>query len=481
MALIDGPEREVVIVDTKLIDKVMRRMDEIDARLAHIDKTFTDNGSVRGGNNRVLRDDGMPQHDVLRKAFTDARGSRKVLMGTGGFGGDGASLYEVNLDGYYAGGRAKGLGQTEAWRALAAVGYGSRFPETGWNMSSDGDPVKVLEKAGFRNPGQRWGHQKAPLAEGSGFSGGYTVPTQFYADLLRLMAEKAFVREKCTVLPMQSRSLLIPALRQSSTTFNRGQSQFFGGVVMTWTPEAVGMTETEPIFREIELVAADLMFYTSSSNQLLQDNAIALDTLLTTIFQEAVAWSYDFFILNGNAGNEPQGIITAPGTYGQARTAVNSILLPDIANMMSRLYAPSWDNACWIANPSAIPQLVRMTNNATNADMLTWLNMLGDGDGGPISRKFPATLAGLPIYWSEKAAYLGTAGDLILADLSKYLIGDRLSIQVEASPHPGFTRNQMYWRVITRWTGQPWVDSPITLADQTMTVSPYVILNANVL
>ena len=468
-------------MDSKTLTKVMERFDAIESRMARIDKTFTGEGSVKGGSNRVFNPDGSPSLEVLNKAFA-AGGTRQrnVLMG---YGGDGGSLYQVNLDGYYAGGVAKGLGYTDNWRAIAAVGYGNKAHETGWDFSADGDPAKVLEKSGFRSPTKRWGKQKAPLAEGAGFTGGYTVPVQFYADLLRLMAEKAFVRERCTVLPMQSRSLLIPALKQSSTTFSRGQSQFFGGVVMTWTPEAVTMTETEPVFREIEIVANDLMFYTISSNQLLQDNAVALDTLLTTIFQEAVAWSYDYYILQGGqAGNEPTGIVNAPGTYFQSRTAVNSFLLPDVANMMSRLYAPSWDNACWIINPSVIPQLVRMTNNAAASPFLTWLNPTPhSGEGGPISQKFPAVLAGLPVYWSEKASYLGAKGDVILADLSKYVVGDRLSIQVEASPYPGFTRNQMYWRVVTRWSGQPWMDSPITLADQTMTVSPYVCLDVTVL
>ena len=464
---------------TKLADALMARFDAIESRMMRIEKTFSDPTPVKGGQNRVFNEEGDIRLNVLQKGFAQARGRHTAMMKYGG--GDGAA-HEVNLDGYFAGGCNKGLGQTDAWQAIAAAGCGSRADWVGWDMSARGNPVEILKKSGWHNPNKAWGKQKAPLAEGSGFTGGYTVPVQFYADLLRLMSEKAFVRERCTVLPMQSRSLLVPALQQNSTTFARGQSQFFGGIVMTWTPEAVTMNESEPIFREIELVAGDLMFYTISSNQLLQDNAVALDTLLTSIFQEAVAWSYDYYILQGNAGNEPNGVIRAPGTYVQSRTAVNTITQADILNMLSRLYAPSWDQACWIINPSALPQIVGLTNGASNSPFLTFLNPAPhSGEGGPISQKFPATLAGMPVYWSEKASYLGQQGDIGVYDLSKVVVGDRLSIQVEASPHPGFTRNQMYWRVVTRWTSQPWVNSPITLADQTMTVSPYVTLGINVL
>jgi HK97 family phage major capsid protein len=463
-----------------LVDAMLKRFDDIDRFNARVEKAlFGGDGTVKSGTNRLFTETGDMRVNVLNKGFAQAKG-RHTAFAT--FGGDGAAAYEVNLDGYYAGGRNKGLGCTDMWRAVAAAGCPGREDWTGWNVQSEGRPSEVLQKSGWHNPNKAWGKQKAPLAEGSGFTGGYTVPVQFYADLLRLMAEKAFVRERCTVLPMQSRSLLIPALQQNSTTFSRGQSQFFGGIVMTWTPESVTMNESEPIFREIELVANDLMFYTISSNQLLQDNAVALDTLLTSIFQEAVAWSYDYYILQGNAGNEPNGVMRAPGTYNQNRVAANTITQTDILNMLSRLYAPSWDNACWIINPSCLPQIVGLTNGATNSPFLTFLNPTpNSGDGGPIAQKFPATLAGMPVYWSEKAGYLGTLADIGVYDLSKVVVGDRLSIQIEASPHPGFTRNQMYWRVVTRWTAQPWVNSPITLADQTMTVSPYVVLGTGVI
>ena len=149
----------------------------------------------------------------------------------------------------------------------------------------------------------------------------------------------------------------------------------------------------------------------------------------------------------------------------------------DIANMMAHLYTQSWDNACWVANPSIIPELMQMTTVAQANQFLLWLNPAGGSQSeGPMARALPATLCGLPIFWSEKASYLGSRGDISLVDLSKYLVGDRLAIQVEVSPHVRFTQNQMVWRVIVRWDGTPWQDLPITLADQTWQVSPMVTL-----
>lgn len=418
---------------------------------------------------------------VVEKVFGDGRGNRNVIVGV-----DGADTLGVldmpSLDTGRSGRRRSRL--DKSWRAMVAADERTKglFGHQ-WDRGKDGDPREWLmkpqygPKSEFLPVDKAWGKQKASLAEGAGFSGGYTVPTQFYADLLRLMAEKAFVRDRCTVLPMQSRSLLVPALKQSSTVFARGQSQFFGGIVMSWTPEQVVLNESDPVFREVELVARDLTFVTVASNQLLQDNAVALDTLLTTLFQEAVAWSYDYYILQGKLANEPQGVINAPGSYIYPRQNNGSITVTDIITMLAHLYTQSWDNACWIANPSTIPTIATLTTG-TGGNFFAWLNPTPNqqSNEGPLAQKFPAILTGLPIFWSEKASFLGQQGDLVLADYSKYLLGDRLAIQIEVSPHVRFTQNQMMWRVIVRWDGTPWQDAPITLADQSWQVSPMVIL-----
>lgn len=459
--------------ETRLIDKLMQRFDRIESEQANIRKSF------ETSQQQLLerRPGEVAGQAIIDKAFNPMRasGAPQVL-------GHWAGSNTVNLidlgDSYKvpSGGRSKSLGYEDVWRAMYAGHDNACAKRVGWT-SNDPKPEDYIVNKGFRRPNARWGKQKASLAEGQGATGGYAVPTQFYADLLRLMAEKAFVRDRCTVLPMQSRNMLVPALKQSSTTFSRGQSQFFGGVVMSWTPEANVIAESDPVFRQIELVARDLTFVTVASNQLLQDNAVALDTLLTTIFQEACAWSYDYYILQGKLANEPVGVINAPGSYSNNRGTASHVYLGDIANMLAHLYTQSWDNACWIANPSIIPELMQMTTVAQANQWLTWLNPAPNAEGGPLAQKIPAMLAGLPIFWSEKASYLGTKGDLILADFSKYLVGDRLAIQVEVSPHVRFPQNEMMWRVIVRWDGTPWQDSPITLADQTWQVSPMVVLN----
>ena len=86
-----------------------------------------------------------------------------------------------------------------------------------------------------------------------------------------------------------------------------------------------------------------------------------------------------------------------------------------------------------------IPTIGTLTQG-TGGNFFAWMNPTPNqqSNEGPLAQKMPAILAGLPIFWSEKTSAAGQTGDLILADFSKYLIGDRLAIQIEVSPHIRF-------------------------------------------
>jgi HK97 family phage major capsid protein len=330
--------------------------------------------------------------------------------------------------------------------------------------------------------------EKASLAESSGATGGYTVPVQFYADLLRFVAEESFVRNRCTTVPMASRTMWVPAALQSITPA-AGQSSFFAGIQAFWQPEAASITESDPQFRQIQLTARDLVFITVASNQLLQDNAVSLDTLLSTMFKECMAWTYDYYLLRGNGAGQPLGVINSfnPALIAVSRTARGAsghFTMGNAGDMLSHFLMSGWTNGIWIMHPSVIPELITMSSQTnvatTSASPLVWMNPYGQGDEGPAARKIPGSLFGMPIFFTEKVPQLGTQGDVSLLDMSKQLLGDRLAIQIESSPWPRFTTNQMMWRVIARWDAQPWLNAPIILADggQNYQMSPFISLAA---
>ena len=310
---------------------------------------------------------------------------------------------------------------------------------------------------------------KAAMAEASGVTGGYTVPTDFYRQLMSLVSERGFIRPNAFVIPMASVNTVIPYL-DITTAPSAGNSPFFGGVVMTWTGEAVTRTETEPTFKQMELKAHELSGYTVSSNVLLQDSAFGLEVFLMNLFAMAVSWYEEYAFLRGNGVGKPMGMMTANATIAATRNTANRVLFVDIATMWSKLLPHSWANALWCFSPSVIPDLLRLQDGASRAAFISM-------DQGAV--KAPTwALLGRPAYPTEKLPALGTTGDIMLIDPSLYIIGDRQQLEIAASEHVNFLKNQMTWRVVERVDGQPWLDAAITLQDATTTVSPFVRLAA---
>jgi len=65
-------------------------------------------------------------------------------------------------------------------------------------------------------------------------------------------------------------------------------------------------------------------------------------------------------------------------------------------------------------------------------------------------------LLGLPMIEVEQCQALGTAGDLILADLKNgYIIADKGGIQADMSIHVEFLTDQSVFRFVYRVDGQP--------------------------
>src|SRR5947209_9264809 len=162
-------------------------------------------------------------------------------------------------------------------------------------------------------------------------------------------------------------------------------------------------------------------------------------------------------------------MLSATASIAQNRQTANAIQFNDVANMWSKLLPISWSKAFWVGSPSTIPQMLQLKDGASRAIFISI-------DQGAAKRP-TWSLLGRPFYPTEKVPALGTKGDLMLLDPSFYVIGDRMSIEVAASEHVNFLKNQMTWRVLERIDGQPWMDRPVTLQDGSTQVSPFVVLN----
>ena len=303
------------------------------------------------------------------------------------------------------------------------------------------------------------------MSEAVSGDGGFLVPEEFRAELLRIALESGTVRPRARVIPMAVPTVRIPAILDTSHA-----TTVFGGVNILWAAEAASIsTVTQPAFAQVVLTAKKLTGYTIASNELLADSAISLEALIMQMFGDALAYFEDDAFIAGTGAGQPLGVLNAPALISVAKEtgqAATTLVYENLVKMFSRMLPQSLGRAVWYAHPDVFQQLAQMSLNVGTGGSAVWIsNMVG----GP-----PATIFGRPVIFTEKAETLATAGDITFADFGYYLIGDRQAMQIAGSPHVNFTTDEMTWRFVQRVDGRPWVQSALTPRNGTNTMSPFV-------
>ena len=302
-----------------------------------------------------------------------------------------------------------------------------------------------------------------------GGDGGFLIPPDFREQLMGALPEGSVIRAGATIWPMGTRTVDVPALKQSELG-PAGEPAWFGGLKFFWAGENEEKQESQAEFRMVTLRAKKLIGYTVSSDELVADSAISLGAFLSGPmgFVGGVRFMEDVSFLRGTGGAQPLGILNAPVTIDVPRAANDDITYPDLINMMSQCLDLS--GAVWVATQRALATLPLMEGPTGNPRYL-W----GSAEAG-----IPGTLLGLPLIWSEKLPMVGTRGDIMLLNRSYYIVGDRQATTVETTQYDRWRYDQTSWRVVHRVDGQPWLDLPIPLMDGQTEVSPFVVLGDKV-
>ncbi len=308
-------------------------------------------------------------------------------------------------------------------------------------------------------------------------SGGFLIPEEFRATLMELALEQSVVRPRALVIPMQSLRLSIPMIDSTSNV-----SSVYGGVVGYWTEEGAALVQSQPTFGRVALEAKKLTAYTEVPNELREDSAISVDTLINTLFPRAIAWFEDIAFMFGSGTGEPLGvfnnangavIVAAQGGQdGVASPNGASILWENIVNMYARMLPSSLNSAVWVVSPATLPQLLTTALSVGTGGSLVGM-AASNGVGAP-----QMSLLGRPVIVSEKVGNLGLSGDVNFVDFGQYLIGDRMAMQSATSTEYKFGQDITAYRFIERVDGRPWMQSAITPKNNSATLSPYVQLGS---
>jgi len=288
--------------------------------------------------------------------------------------------------------------------------------------------------------------------------GGFLVPEQWAAGIEQVALETAIVRPLARKMPMTSDTLNYPTVKDTSHS-----SSVHGGVIAYWTEQAGTKTLSQPTFGNIKLIAKKLIGFTFASDELLEDAAIALEALLIKLFGDSITWFEEEAFWQGNGVGQPLGIMNSGALITPFRATVSQVALTDLGDVMARFQGDLYGRSTvWVGNKGILPYLMNL-----GSTVLTWAMIAG--------QRVPTGLFGIPLYFTEHQAALGSVGDIGLYDLDKYVIGDRKGLKIDRSVEYRFNTDETTWRFVKRVDGQPLQDTAFT-PKRGSTQSPYVCL-----
>lgn len=305
---------------------------------------------------------------------------------------------------------------------------------------------------------------KAPTTfahEGAGGSGGFLVPAQWAERLWQIVLGEESLLSRTNQIPTSRNALSLPV----SQTTPWGTA----GVQAYWMDEAEQVGQSRPQFEYRNLRLHKLAALVPASDELLED-AAALDAIIGNEAGRAIRYKADDAILHGDGVGKPLGLLHSAALVTvdkESEQSSDTVLVQNIVKMYARMPAPHVSRAVWLINQDVVPQLLTLTLSGQALYMPP--NGIADSPFG--------TLLGRPVILSQHCRTLGETGDVIFADLSQYLALIRAEgLKAASSIHLWFDYDVTAFRFTFRLGGQPWLSAPITPANSSDELSPFVAL-----
>ena len=294
------------------------------------------------------------------------------------------------------------------------------------------------------------------LNENISSEGGFLLQQDFAKGLLDNGFQSSEIAKRCKKIKIgkNSNSVKLNGFDETSRT----DGSRFGGVRSYWLEEGGEKLASKPKFRQIELSLKKLIGLCYTTDELLQDAAV-LDSVLRAAFSDEIAFRVDDAIVSGDGIGRPLGVMNCGSLVTvdkEAGQVANTFNYENVLKLWCRLIASSRKNACWYLSQTVEQQLYGLSLAVGTGGGPVYLPA-----GGASSAPF-ATLFGRPVVPIEQCSALGTVGDVILGDFSKYLLADKGGIATDISMHVRFVFDENCYRFVYRCDGQPMLQNSIS-------------------
>lgn len=310
-------------------------------------------------------------------------------------------------------------------------------------------------------------------SEGVGADGGFAVPPEWRSTIMELVSPEDSLLSRTDQMPISGNSVTFPI---DETTAH----QTTGGILAYWDSEAATINQSKPALKDLTVKTSRLTALVPVTEELLED-ATAMGAYVQRKAGEKMAFKVTDAILNGTGVGQPLGILNAPCLVSVAKESSQTaatVHADNVVKMMARMPAASYANAVWLINQDVLPQILKLGFVVTSASgTAAGAGALYLPPNG-LSQTPYGTLLGRPMVVTEAAQTLGTKGDIVLADMSKYLsVVKAGGVRSDVSMHFYFDQNMTAFRFVMRMNGQPWLSAPIARKNGSNTLSHFVTLD----
>jgi len=275
--------------------------------------------------------------------------------------------------------------------------YGKKFKDIGGFITAVAKKSALLEET------------KTIMSEGTPAQGGYLVPTEFNAEVIKLGQNASIGRSVANVLPMSSWKRTFP--RQLTN------------VTIYWVDEAAAKTVTKPTFGQITQTCKVMAAIIMMTDELLRDSAINLQTFLGGLIAEAMALEEDRILFMGNtgAGDPFMGVRYAVGVINNPMAGA-SIIFDDLIDLRNAIAQGYDKNGIFITNRAGLVLIKKLKDNQGN---YIWTRPV---DG------MPGLIDGQRYAISDQIVAIDGAQPVLYGDFKRYaLLSPREGLVVKVS------------------------------------------------
>lgn len=290
------------------------------------------------------------------------------------------------------------------------------------------------------------------LSEGNDTEGGYLVPEETQAEILRVLEDYGIIRKLARVITMKRETKNIPRLTSS--------------VIIYWPGENQAGTESNPVFGNVELIARTMVGICTTSIEFLEDTDTEIEEYIVELFAEAIAGEEDKQGLNGSGAPFVGVLQDADVTILTMDTGDTSFAHIDadyLRTMLSSIKSSIVRGACFIMHRSVWAVVQKLKDTTSGQYLVSVVNpVIQSPDGAAGAGLQPAGyIWGIPVYLSD---HMPSTADtavstkfVIFGNFTKaFLLGDRKRVGVAVSGEAtvngesSFERNKLALRVTER-------------------------------